>query len=118
MPKVMIVDDAAYARLKSARLLAANGFQVISVESGAEAVQHYRTQHPDAVLLDVTLPDKDGLHVLQDIKAVDPNARVVMVTALAHQSIVAAALKAGARDFIEKPFSQEKLLAAVQRVLN
>jgi two-component system chemotaxis response regulator CheY len=118
VPTILIVDDAAFMRMRCAKLLKDNGFDVIEAGNGVEAVQKYTEARPDAVLLDVTMPEMDGLEALRRIKSVDPNARVAMVTAMGQQAIVMEALKAGARDFVLKPFQPDRILGAVRKILS
>lgn len=118
MPTILIVDDAAFMRMRCAKLLKDNGFEVIEAGNGVEAVQKYTEARPDAVLLDVTMPEMDGLEALRRIKSIDPNARVAMVTAMGQQAIVMEALKAGARDFVLKPFQPDRILGAVRKILS
>lgn len=118
MAKILIVDDAQFMRLRCARLLSEQGYEVAEAQNGLEAVEVYRQSRPDAVLMDITMPEMDGLTALRQIKQLDPNARVAMLTALGQQGIVLEAVKAGARDFIVKPFEAERVLAAVRRILS
>ena len=118
MAKILIVDDAQFMRLRCARLLSEQGYEVAEAQNGLEAVEVYRQSRPDAVLMDMTMPEMDGLTALRQIKQLDPNARVAMLTALGQQGIVLEAVKAGARDFIVKPFEAERVLAAVRRILS
>ncbi len=117
MPVVMIVDDAAFMRMKASKLLTEGGYQVMEAATGAEAVDAYKAQPPDCVLLDITMPDMDGLTALKHIRSHDPNARVAMVTAMGQQSIVMEALKAGAMDFVVKPFAADRVLGAVKKMI-
>ena len=117
MVKVLVVDDATFMRMKATKLLSSKGFEVVEAATGAEAVESYKTESPDAVLLDITMPDMDGLQALKEIKKIDPNANVAMVTAMGQQSIVMEALKAGAKDFVVKPFDAERVLAAIDKIL-
>ena len=117
MTKILVVDDAAFMRMKATRLLAENGYEVIEASTGAEAVSCFKRENPDAVLLDITMPDMDGLTALREIRSLNPKARVAMVTAMGQQSIVMEALKAGASDFVVKPFSPERVLNAVEKLL-
>jgi two-component system chemotaxis response regulator CheY len=104
-------------RMKATRLLIENGYEVVEASTGAEAVSIFKRESPDAVLLDITMPDMDGLTALKEIRSVNPNARVAMVTAMGQQSIVMEALKAGASDFVVKPFSAERVLNAVEKLV-
>lgn len=117
MAKIMIVDDAAFMRMKASKLLVENGHEVIEATNGAEAIDSYKSQRPDAVLLDITMPDMDGLAALKALREVDPDARVAMVTAMGQQQIVMEAIKAGARDFVIKPFDATRIMAAVNKLL-
>ncbi len=117
MPKVLIVDDAQFLRVRLTRMLTEHGYDILEAENGDRAIAQYEANAPDAVLLDITMPEKDGLEVLREIRDKHPDARVVMLTALGQQSIVLEAIKAGARDFIVKPFEQERVLSALQKAL-
>lgn len=117
MPRVLVVDDAQFLRVRLTRMLKEHGYDILEAENGDRAVAQYEANAPDAVLLDITMPEKDGLEVLREIRGKHPDARVVMLTALGQQSIVLEAIKAGARDFIVKPFEQERVLSALQKAL-
>jgi two-component system chemotaxis response regulator CheY len=117
MPKVLVVDDAQFMRMRCARLLTENGFEVVEAENGAQAIQVYQQQKPDVVLMDITMPEMDGLTALKELRSRHPDARVVMLTALGQQGIVIEAIKSGARDFIVKPFDTERVLTAVRKML-
>jgi len=117
MPKVLVVDDAQFMRMRCAKLLTSHGYEVVEAENGREAVERYKEEKPDGVLLDITMPEMDGLEALREIKRIDPHAKVAMLTALGQQSVVMEAIKAGARDFVVKPFEQDRVLAAVQKMV-
>ena len=117
MAKVLVVDDAAFMRLRACKVLQDNGHEVVQAENGADAVRQYAQHQPDAVLMDITMPEMDGLAALKEIKKLDPAARVAMVTAMGQQAIVMEALKAGARDFVLKPFQPDRVLGALQKLL-
>jgi two-component system chemotaxis response regulator CheY len=117
MVKILVVDDAAFMRMKCAKLLADNGYDVEEADTGATAVEKYQANRPDGVLLDITMPDMDGLTALKELRRMDPNAKVAMVTAMGQQSIVMEALKAGACDFVVKPFDASRVLGAVQKLV-
>ncbi|MCH7654850.1 MAG: response regulator [Chloroflexi bacterium] len=117
MTKILIVDDAAFMRMKTKKLLAAMGYDVVEASNGAEAVDTYKRTKPDCVLLDITMPDMDGLTALKLLLALDPNARVTMLTAMGQQTIVLEALQSGAVDFIVKPFDSARVLAAVEKMV-
>lgn len=117
MATLLVVDDAAFMRMRCSKLLEENGYKVIEAENGVQAVQMYQQHKPDAVLLDITMPEMDGLTALKEIRKLDPNARVAMVTAMGQQSIVMEALKSGARDFVLKPFQSDRVLGTVKKLV-
>ncbi len=117
MAKVLVVDDAKFMRMKCAKLLTSSGYEVFEAADGAEAIQVYKASKPDAVLLDITMPDVDGLQALKEMKKLDPKASVAMVTAMGQQSIVIEALKSGAKDFVVKPFDPDRILATVKKLV-
>src|SRR6266852_2483654 len=104
-------------RLRTCKVLQDNGHEVVQAENGADAVRQYAEQRPDAVLMDITMPEMDGLAALKEIRKLDQNARVAMVTAMGQQAIVMEALKSGAKDFILKPFQPDRVLAALAKLL-
>ena len=114
----MVVDDAAFMRLRACKVLQDNGHEVLQAENGVEAVRQYAEHRPDAVLLDITMPEMDGLQALKEIRKIDPLARVAMVTAMGQQAIVMQALKDGARDFVLKPMQPDRVLAALAKILS
>lgn len=117
MPKILVVDDAQFMRMRAVKLLTQNGYECIEAENGVEAVNKYKKERPDAVMLDITMPDMDGLEALRQLMKIDANARVAMVTAMGQQSVVMEAIKAGAKDFVVKPFDPNRVLAAVQKLV-
>jgi two-component system, chemotaxis family, chemotaxis protein CheY len=117
MAKILIVDDAAFMRVRAAKVLSDNGHEVLQAENGVQAVQLYRQWRPDAVLMDITMPEMDGLQALRAIKQLDPGARVAMVTAMGQRQVVMDAVKSGARDFVVKPFQPDRVLAAIEKML-
>ena len=117
MPKFLVVDDAAFMRMRCVKLLAEHGYETIEAENGLQAVAMYQQAKPDGVLMDITMPEMDGLEALRAILAVDPNARIAMVTAVGQQTVVMEALKAGARDFVVKPFQAPRVLEAAHKLL-
>jgi two-component system chemotaxis response regulator CheY len=117
MAKIMVVDDAAFMRMRCAKLLVDNGYEVMEADTGTQAVEKYKVSKPDAVLLDITMPDMDGLTALKKIKEFDPDARIAMVTTMGQQNMVMTALKGGAMDFVVKPFEPTRVLAAVKKLV-
>jgi two-component system chemotaxis response regulator CheY len=117
MAKILIVDDAEFLRVRISKMLTGHGHDVLEAENGLKAVNTYKSDKPDAVLMDITMPEMDGLAALKEIRAADPNARIVMLTALGQESVVLEAIKSGARDFVVKPFEPDRVLAAIQKAL-
>ena len=117
MAKILIADDAAFIRKKTSSILVSNGHEVVEAATGVEAIAQYKKSNPDAVLMDITMPELDGLGALKEIKALDPGAKIAMVTAMGQQSIVMEALKAGATDFVVKPFETERLIETVNKMI-
>ena len=118
MAKILVVDDAAFMRMRCKKLLSQSGFDVIEAATGAQAVEVYKEDRPDVVLLDITMPDMDGLTALKELKKLDPNVKVAMVSAMGQQSVVMEALKFGAQDFLVKPFDPDRVLATVRKMLD
>lgn len=117
MAIILIVDDAEFLRMRIAKMLTGHGHQVVQAENGVNAVSLYKSVQPDAVLMDITMPEMDGLTALKEIRNFDPLARVVMLTALGQDGVVMEAIRHGAKDFIVKPFETERVLAALHKVL-
>ena len=117
MAKVLIVDDAEFLRVRLTKMLNAEGHEVFQAENGLKAVASYQEIHPDVVLMDVTMPEMDGLTALKEIVRLDAKAKVIMLTALGQESVVLEAVKSGARDFVVKPFEQERVMNAITKLL-
>jgi two-component system, chemotaxis family, chemotaxis protein CheY len=118
MAKILIVDDTLFMRTMLKKLLEDNGYQIAGeAGTGEEAIQKYKILQPDLVTMDITMPDMDGISAVKEIMALDLKAKIIMCSAMGQQSLVLDAIKAGAKDFIVKPFQQERVLEAVKRVL-
>jgi two-component system, chemotaxis family, chemotaxis protein CheY len=117
MATILIVDDTQFVRMRVAKVLTQHGHAVVEAEDGDQAVQVYRAAQPDAVVMDITMPVKDGIAALSEIRQFDPQARVIMLTALGQQGMVLQAVRAGAKDYLLKPFNPEKLIQALEKVL-
>lgn len=115
MPKILVVDDAMFMRTKASRLLTSEGYQVVEAANGAEAIERFKAEKPDLVLMDITMPVLDGIRALKAIRSLDENAKVIIVTALGQRSRVLEAIRAGAKDFVVKPFQPDKLMEAVKK---
>ena len=118
MARVLIVDDAAFMRKVLSDALTKAGHEIVAEASnGAEAVELFTSLRPDVATLDITMPVKDGIQALKEILSVDPGSRVIMCSALGQESKVLESIKAGARDFVVKPFQADRVLAAVEKAL-
>ncbi len=117
--KVLIVDDAAFMRSMIAQILQKSGdFEVVGyATTGAEALERYRELEPHLVTMDIIMPEMDGIEATRAIIQHDPDAVIVMCSALGQEALVIESLAAGARDFIVKPFTAEKVLQMVHNVL-
>ncbi len=118
MAKILVVDDAAFMRMMIKDILTKNGYEVAGeAENGAVAVSKYSELKPDLVLMDITMPEKDGIQALKDIKANDAGAKVIMCSAMGQQAMVIEAIQSGAKDFIVKPFQADRVIEAVKKVV-
>ena len=114
---ILIVDDAAFMRMMIKDILTKNGYNVAGeAENGAKAMEKYNELKPDLVLMDITMPEVDGIQALKNIKASDPNAKIIMCSAMGQQAMVIEAIQSGAKDFIVKPFQADRVLEAVKKV--
>ncbi len=115
---ILIVDDAAFMRMSLQRILEPHGFKVIGqAANGKEAVEQYKLLSPDLVVMDITMPDMNGIDALREIRKVNPEAAVLMCSAMGQMEKVVETIEAGARDFIVKPFQNDRVVAAVQKIL-
>lgn len=118
MANVLVVDDAAFMRLSIKQILEAHGHVMIAeAADGKEAILKYTEFKPDITILDITMPEMSGLEALAHIKEKDPKAKVVICSALGQQEQLAKAIQLGAKDFIVKPFEPERMIAALNQVL-
>ena len=115
--KVLIADDALFMRNLLKDILVRTGFQVVAeATNGKEAVELYQQHRPDLVTMDIVMPLQSGIEALEEIMTSDPDAQVVMCSALGQESLVLEAVQAGAKDFIVKPFKEERVVEVVRRV--
>ena len=115
---ILICDDAAFMRMMIKDILTKNGYNIVGeAENGAKAVEKYNELKPDLVLMDITMPEMDGIQALKKIKETDPNASVIMCSAMGQQAMVIESIQSGAKDFIVKPFQADRVLEAVQKVV-
>lgn len=115
--RVLVVDDAMFMRIKLKDILEKNGYEVVEeAENGAEAVEKYKIEKPDLVTMDITMPGMDGVTALKEIKKTDPDAKVIMCSAMGQQSMVMDAIQAGALDFIVKPFDTDRVIESLDKI--
>lgn len=118
MNRILIVDDSFYMRTMLKNMLADAGYEVVGeAPNGQTALELSRETNPDLITLDVILPDNTGLDVLKGIKAEQPDMKVIIVSAVGQEVIVNEAMEYGAKAYIVKPFSEEKVLEVVSQVL-
>lgn len=116
--KILIVDDAAFMRMMIKDILIKNGFDVVAeAADGAQAVEKYVETEPDLVMMDITMPDTDGIEALKKIREINPQAKVIMCSAMGQQAMVIDAIQAGAKDFIVKPFQADRVIEAITKTL-
>lgn len=115
--RVLIVDDALFMRNMLKDIFIRAGHEVVGeAGNGVEAVERYNELRPDLVTMDIVMPLKSGIEALQEIAAADPGACIIMCSALGQDALVIEAVQAGAKDFIVKPFKEERVLDVVRRV--
>ena len=116
--RVLVVDDAAFMRMMVKDILSKNGYEVVGeAENGMKALEKYQELKPDLVTMDITMPEMDGVSAVKEIKKVDPNAKIVMCSAMGQQAMVIESIQAGAKDFIVKPFQADRVIEAVKKVV-
>ena len=118
MAKILVVDDAAFMSKVIRDTLTKNGYtDVHAAVDGKDAVEKYFELHPNRVLMDITMPNMDGLEALKAIRAKDSSANVVMCSAMGQEAMVMEAVQAGIKDFIVKPFKDYRLMKTVNSIL-
>lgn len=118
MAKILLVDDAAFMRMMIKDTLTKNGYtEIFEAADGVQAVEKYFEVSPDLVIMDITMPNMDGLDALKAIREKDPNAVIVMCSAMGQEAMVIEAIKSGAKDFIVKPFKPDRILKTVATII-
>lgn len=119
MAKILIVDDSRTSRKMLRNILETNGHEIIDeAVNGQEGVQKFQALKPDVVTLDITMPVVDGVEALKMIKALDPESKVVMVTAAGQKNKMIECIKAGANEFLTKPFEQQEIVDVINKMSN
>ncbi|BAC13525.1 response regulator [Oceanobacillus iheyensis] len=117
--RILIVDDAAFMRMMIKDILTKNDFEVVDeAQDGNEAIEKFKEHKPDLVTMDITMPEKDGISALKEIKQFDSEAKIIMCSAMGQQAMVIDAIQAGAKDFIVKPFQADRVIEAIQKALS
>lgn len=115
--RILITDDTAFMRMTLRKVLESNGYEVVGeAENGLDAIEKYKELKPDIVTMDITMPKMDGITAIKEIMKIDPNARIIVCSAMGQKPMVIEALNAGAKDFLVKPFQPQRVLEAVQKV--
>lgn len=115
--RVLVADDTAFMRMTLRNVLERNGYEVVAeAANGAEAVELYRRHRPDLVTMDITMPEMDGITAIREIMKIDPQARIIVCSALGQKTMVIEALTAGAKDYLVKPFQPERVLEALEKL--
>ena len=119
MASILVVDDAAFMRMTIKKMVEPHGHKVTcEAENGVEAIKRFLEFKPDIVLLDITMPEMNGVEALKRIKEAKPDAKVIICSAMGQQAMVAQTIQYGAKDFIVKPFEEDRLIAAIDKVLS
>ena len=117
MARILITDDAAFMRMQLKNIFESLGHEVVGeAENGQVAIELYDQLKPDLVTMDITMPEMTGIEAVKAIKKNDPNATIVMCSAMGQQQMVLEAIQAGAKDFIVKPFDQERIKQAIAKI--
>ena len=116
--KILLVDDAAFMRMMIKDALTKNGYtNILEAADGEAACATYAAEKPDLIIMDITMPNMDGLQALKKIRESHPDAKIVMCTAMGQEGMVVDAIKSGAKDFIVKPFNADRIVQTVNTIL-
>ena len=116
--KVLVVDDAAFMRMMIKDILTKNDYEIVGeAGNGLQAIEKWQELRPDLTTMDITMPEMDGITAVKEIKKIDPNAKIIMCSAMGQQGMVIEAIQSGARDFIVKPFQPDRVLEAIRKVV-
>lgn len=115
---ILVVDDASFMRMMIKDILTKNGFTVAGeAENGQKAIEKYKELTPELVIMDITMPEMDGIQAVKEIKKINSSAKIIMCSAMGQQAMVIEAIQAGAKDFIVKPFQADRVVDAVKKAL-
>ena len=116
--RILLADDLSFMRMVQKDILEDKGYRIVGEASdGIEAIEKYKALSPDIIILDITMPNMNGLDAMYNILKIDPSAKIVMCSALGQQQLIVEAIKAGVKDFIVKPFKSERMLSAIAKAI-
>jgi two-component system chemotaxis response regulator CheY len=116
--KILIVDDAAFMRMMLTDILEEKGFEIAGeAGDGEEALRQYKELKPDLVTMDIVMPEVGGIESIKEILKIDPEAKILVVSAMGQQALLKEALEAGAKGFVVKPFKPEKVIEEIENIL-
>lgn len=119
MARVLIVDDAAFMRMTIRQIIEAEDHTMVAeAENGVEAIEKFMETKPDVVILDISMPEMNGIETLKRLKILDPKAKIIICSAIGYQDLLAQAIECGAAEFILKPFEKEQLVNAIEKVMD
>ena len=118
MGKILIVDDAGFVRIRLKNVLKPLGHDIIEASTGAEGIEKFKQESPQLVFLDVNMPEMDGITALKEIVGINKEAKVIMLTNDSQQKTIMDALQSGAKNFLAKPFDEEKLIGMVKKYVD
>jgi two-component system, chemotaxis family, chemotaxis protein CheY len=117
MAKILVVDDAPFMRLRLRNILKRVGHEVFEADDGTTGVEMYKQEKPELVFMDYSMKEMNGLDALKAIREFDAEANVVMLTGMGQQELVMSSIKLGAKNFIIKPFEEEKILQVANNII-
>lgn len=116
--KILICDDIVSIRMTLSNMLKKENFEIFEAGNGEQAINNYKIVKPDVVIMDLSMPKINGIEALEEIKKMDSQAKVIMCSAISEPYTINTAFNKGALDFIIKPFSSEKIIEAISKIIN
>lgn len=116
--RILIVDDAAFMRMMLTDFLVENGHEVVGeAENCRDAVRLYAELRPDLATMDIQMPGASGIETVREIMKIDPEAKILVISALGREELLKEAIEAGAKGFVAKPFKPERVMEEIRRIL-
>ena len=116
---ILVADDALFTRMMLRNILTENGYTaIVEAETGTEAIWAYERWKPDLVIMDINMPEMDGMAAAKSIMGIDPQAKIIICSALGEKQLMLEALEEGVKDFITKPFQPDKVIDVIRRILS